>query len=63
MGLPSKAVTVSKICLKGKNGILFNATKNCFKQQNNLSIFFYVLHKTSKLPPLPNNFTEFEVLS
>ena len=29
MGLPSKAVTASNICLKSKNEILFNASKNC----------------------------------
>ena len=29
MGLPSKAVTASNICLKDKNEIVFNATKNC----------------------------------
>ena len=29
MGLPSKAVTASNICLEDKNEIVFNATKNC----------------------------------
>ena len=29
MGLPSKAVTASSICLKDKNEIVFNAIKNC----------------------------------
>ena len=29
MGLPSKAVTASNICLKIRNEILFNASKNC----------------------------------
>ena len=29
MGLPSKAVTASNICLKDKNEIVFNSTKNC----------------------------------
>ena len=29
MGLPSKVVTSSNICLKDKNEIVFNATKNC----------------------------------
>ena len=28
-GLPSKVVTSSNICLKDKNEIVFNATKNC----------------------------------
>ena len=28
MGLPSKAIAASKICLKDKNEIVFNATKN-----------------------------------
>ena len=34
MGLPSKAVTASNICLKDKNEIVFNATKNCFIFKN-----------------------------
>ena len=29
MGLPFKAVTASNICLKDKNEIAFNVTKNC----------------------------------
>ena len=37
MGLPSKAVT-SNICLKDKNEIVFNATKNCFIFKNYFSI-------------------------
>ena len=40
MGLSSKAVIASNICLKDKNKIVFNATKNC-------SIFNFLkfLHK------------------
>ena len=34
MGLPSKAVTASNICLKDKNEMVFNATKNCFIFKN-----------------------------
>ena len=34
MGLPSKAVTASNICLKDKNEMAFNATKNCFIFKN-----------------------------
>ena len=41
MGLPSKAVT-SNICLKDKNEIVFNATKNC----SSFKIICQVLHIT-----------------
>ena len=45
--LPSKAVTSSNICLKDKNEIVSNATKNCsiFLKVFNLK----VLHKTWSL--------------
>ena len=59
MGLPSKAASASKICLKDKNEIVFNDTKNCsiFKS------FFSDLAQNlvSTLPPSPNVFTEFKV--
>ena len=42
MGLPSKAVTASNICLKDKNEIVFNATKNC----SSFKIICQVLHIT-----------------
>ena len=29
LGLPSKAVTASRICLKDKKELVFNATQNC----------------------------------
>ena len=34
MALPSKAVIASNICLKDKNEMVFNATKNCFILKN-----------------------------
>ena len=61
MGLPSKAVTASKICLKGKNEIVFNATKNCFIFKNYFSSLAQNL--VSKLPFLPNTFTESKIVS
>ena len=60
MGLPSKAVT-SNICLKDKNEIVFNATKNCFIFKNYFSILAHNL--VSKLPLLPNIFTESKIAS
>ena len=61
MGLPSKDVSPSNICLKDRNEIVFNNTKNCsiFKS------FFsnLVQNLLSKLPPLPNVFTESKVTS
>ena len=61
MGLPSKAASASNICLKDRNEIVFNDTKNC-------SIFksFFSNHAqnlVSKLPPSPNAFTESKVAS
>ena len=43
MGLPSKAVTASNICLKDKNEIVFNATKNCSIFKNYFSSFAHNL--------------------
>ena len=62
MSLPSKAPSVLNICLKDKNGIVFDETKkNCsiFKR------FFSNLAQNlvSKLPPSPNFFTEPKVTS
>ena len=59
MGLPSKAASASNICLKNRNEIFFNDSKNCsiFKSFfSNLS-----LNLVSKLPPSPNVFTESKV--
>ena len=61
MGLSSKAVAASKICLKGKNEIVFNATKNCPILKSYLSSLPQNL--VSKLPPSPNIFTESKVAS
>ena len=59
MGFPSKATSASNICLRNKNEIAFNDTKNCsiFKS------FFYNLAQNlvSKLAPSPNAFTESKV--
>ena len=62
MGLPSKAVTASNICLKDKNEIVFNATKNCsIKKKNYFSSLGHNL--VCKLPLLPNIFTESKIAS
>ena len=61
MGLPSKAVTASNICLKDKNEIVFNATKNCFIFKNYFSSLAQNL--VSKLPLSPNIFTESKIAS
>ena len=61
MGLLSKAVTVSNICLKDKNKIVFSATKNCsiFKKY-----FLSPAHNLlSKLPLSPDIFTESKIAS
>ena len=59
MGLPSKTASASNICLKNRNEMVFNDTKNCsiFKS------FFSSLAQNlvSKLPPSPNFFTESKV--
>ena len=49
------------ICLKDKNRIVFNATKNCYIFKN----FFSSLAQNlvSKLPILHNTFTESEIAS
>ena len=61
MGLPSKAVTASNICLKDKNQIVFNDIKNCSIFKN----YFSNLAKNlvSKLPLSPNIFTESKIAS
>ena len=61
MGLSSKAVAASNICLKGKNEIVFNAMKNCPILISYLSSL--ALNLVSKLPPSPNIFTESKVAS
>ena len=61
MGLPSKAVTASNICLKDKNQIVFNDIKNCSIFKNNFSSLAQNL--ASKLPLLPNIFTESNIAS
>ena len=62
MGLPSKLVTAaSNICLKHKNEIVFNATKNCSILKNYFSSLAQNL--VSKLPLSPNIFTESKIAS
>ena len=61
MGLPSKAVTASNICLKDKNEIVFNATKNCSIFKNYFSSLAQDL--IPKLPLSPNTFTESKIAS
>ena len=61
LGLPSKAVTASNICLKDKNKIVFNATKNCSIFKNYFSILAHNL--VSKLPLSSNIFTESKIAS
>ena len=61
MGLPYKAVTASNICLKDKNEIVFNATKNCSIFKNYFSSLPHNL--VSKLPLSPNIFTESKTAS
>ena len=60
MGLPSKAVLASNICLKDKNEIVFEETKKCsiFKSFSNLA-----QRSVSKLLSLPNVATESKVAS
>ena len=61
IGFPSKVVTASNICLKDKNEIVFNATKNCSIFKN----YFLSLAENlvSKLPPSLNIFTKSKVTS
>ena len=61
MGLPSKAVTASNICLKHKNKIVFNTTKNCSIFKNYFPSLAHNL--VSKLPFSPNIFTESKIES
>ena len=61
VGLPSKAVTASNICLKDKNEIVFNATKNCSAFKNYFSSIAQNL--VSKLPLLPSIFNESKIAS
>ena len=61
MGLPSKAVTASNICLKDKNQIVFNDIKNCSIFKNHCSSLAQNL--VSKLPLSPNIFTESKIAS
>ena len=61
MGLPSKVVKASTICLKDKNETVFNATKDCFIFKNYFSSLAQNL--LSKLPLSPNIFTESKVAS
>ena len=61
MGLPSKAASASNICLKVRNEIVFNDTKNCsiFK-----SVFSNLAQNlVSELPPSPNVITESKIIS
>ena len=60
-GLPSKVVTASNICLKVKNEIVFNATKNSSTIKN---YFLSLAHNlVSKLPLSRNIFTESKIAS
>ena len=59
MDLPSEVVTASNICLKDRNEIVFNATKNCSIFKNYFSSLSQNL--ASKLPPLTNIFNESKV--
>ena len=61
MGLPSKAVTASNVCLKDNNEIVFNATKDCSIFKNRFSSPPHNL--VSKVPLLPNIFTESKTAS
>ena len=61
MGLPSKAASASNICLKVRNEIVFNDTKNCsiFK-----SVFSNLAQNlVSELPPSANVITESKIIS
>ena len=61
MCLPSKAVTAPNICLKDKNEIVFNATKNCSIFKNYFSSLAHNL--VSKEPLSRNSFTESKIAS
>ena len=60
MGLPSKAITASNICLKDKSQILFSGIKNCSIFKNYFSSLAQKL--VSKLPLSPNIFTESKII-
>ena len=61
MGLPSKAVTASNICLKDKNQIVFNDIKNCSIFKNYFSGLAQKL--VSELPLSPNIFNKSKIES
>ena len=61
MGLPSKAASASNICLRDRNEIVFNDTKNCSISKSFFSNL--VQNLVSKLPPSPNVSTESKVAS
>ena len=61
MGLPSKAVTASNICLKDKNQIVFNDIKNCSIFKNYFSSLAQKL--VSELPLSPNIFNKSKIES
>ena len=61
MGLPSKAVTASNICLKDENQIVFNDIKNCSIFKSYFSSLAQNL--VSTLPLSPNIFTESKIAS
>ena len=61
MGLPSKAVAASRICLKDKKELVFNATKKSSTFKNYFSSLTQNL--VSKLPLQPNIFTESKIAS
>ena len=59
MGLPSKVVTASNICLKDKNEKVFNTTKNFSSFKNDFS---NLLHNLVSKPPLSLNiFNEYKI--
>ena len=60
LGLPTKAVTASNICLKNKNQIVFNDIKNCSIFKNYFSSLAQNL--VSELPLSPNIFTESKIV-
>ena len=61
LGLPSKAVTASNICLKDENEIVFNPTKSCSIFKNCFS--YLAQNLESKLPLSPNVFAESKIAS
>ena len=61
MGLPFKGVTASNICLKSRNEVLFNTSKNCSIFKNYFSSLAHNL--LSMLVLSPNIFTESKIAS